>query len=180
MSKKHIRRVLALDIRAQRFGYAVFEASPVKLLDWGVRSMRMDGARRGAWHIADLLRMYQPSAVVFRRIKAGGRRDTPGARNITHAIKCEARRNAVPVALVGKSALKIFFREYGKHTKHEIASALAAVFAELKWKLPPPRRLKFWRGEARRMSVFDAAALGIAFLALHGYGDAVRELLVNK
>ena len=140
----------------------------------------MDGARHGAWHITDLLRMYQPSAVVFRRIKAGGRRDTPGARNITRTIKCEVRRNGVPEALVTESALKRFFREYGKHTKHETASALAAAFSELKWRLPPPRRLKFWCGEARRMSVFDAAALGIAFFAWHGYDDVVRELLVNK
>jgi hypothetical protein len=94
-------------------------------------------------------------------------------------IKREARRSGAAVAVVAKSTLKEFFHEYARRTKHEIASLLASVFAELKWKLPPPRRLRFWRGEAWRMSVFDAAALGIVFIALQVDSDSVRKLLVD-
>jgi hypothetical protein len=175
MTHNPIRRILAVDIRSQKFGYAVLE-TPHRLLDWGVRT---SGVRHRTWYIADLLHMYQPSAVVLRRITAGGKRDSPGARNIMRAIKSEACRFEAPIAFLGTSALNNFFRQYGMHTKYEIASLLAASFSELKWKLPPSRRKKSWKSEPRRMSVFDALQLGVVFLALHVGEDAIRALLVN-
>src|ERR1700721_2996634 len=62
------RRVLALEIRASKFGFAVLEG-PDRLLDWGVRSFGEEGeALESA--VSDrtgtLLDFYDPIAVVLR------------------------------------------------------------------------------------------------------------------
>src|SRR5439155_25566784 len=52
--------------------------------------------------------------------------------------------------------------------KDDLASRVAAHFPDLAWKLPPPR--KFPRREHYRMSIFDAAALALAY-----YGPRANE-----
>ena len=47
--------------------------------------------------------------------------------------------------------------------KYEVASALAKQFPTLASKLPPKR--KCWQSEDYRMSLFDTAALGVAYFA---------------
>jgi len=47
--------------------------------------------------------------------------------------------------------------------KNEVASALAQQFSILMSKLP--RRHKCWQTEDYRMSIFDAAAAGVAYFA---------------
>jgi hypothetical protein len=49
----------------------------------------------------------------------------------------------------------------GCSTKVEISTALARVFPELVWRLPPER--KAWESEHPRQTVFDAIALGLAY-----------------
>ena len=48
-------------------------------------------------------------------------------------------------------------------TKQQVASFLAQMFSELAWKLPSPR--KPWTSERANMAIFDAAALGVSYLA---------------
>jgi len=50
--------------------------------------------------------------------------------------------------------------------KHQIATAIAERFPDLLSVLPPQR--KSWQSEDYRMSVFDAAAIGIAFFTREG------------
>jgi hypothetical protein len=52
------------------------------------------------------------------------------------------------------------FAGAGKN-KHEVASVLAQQFSILMSKLP--RRHKCWQTEDYRMSIFDAAAAGVAY-----------------
>ena len=167
------KRLVALDVRAQRIGYVVFEA-PTRLLDWGMRS---DGALCRAGWIADFIHLYQPSAVVIRAIQSGGRRDTPGSRRIIRAIRREARQQSVPLVYVTDAARKKLFSRYGKTTKYQIAPLLAARFPELKARLPPPKRC--WRPEPRKMSVFDAAQVGIVCLASGMREESIEKLLTN-
>jgi hypothetical protein len=168
-----IGRLVALDVRAQRIGYVVLEA-PEQLLAWGMRS---SGARYRAGWIADLIRLYQPSAVVIRAIKRGHRRDTPGSRRIVSAIRREARHSSVAVVFVTDAARKKLFSRYGKPTKYQIAPLLAAKFPELKARLPPPKRR--WKPEPRKMSVFDAAQAGIVCLASRMREESIRGWLTN-
>lgn len=152
-------RALALEIRSSRLGFSVFEA-PDQLLDWGVRSI---GARR-CRPISDLLRMYTPSFVVVRGIRAGGRRDTLRAKDGMRAIRREARRRSIAVLSLSEAAVKRFVRAHNQRTKFETASDVAARFPELAWQLPRPR--KCYDPENARVLIFDAVSLGVVFLAL--------------
>lgn len=153
-------RIVAIDVRARRIGYAVFD-SPTRLLEWG---MRADAQRRTGW-TGDLIHLYQPFSLVLRAIKRGGTRDTPGARQILRIIRAESRLHSIPVTFITDDARRRFFSEaYGLKTRYQVAPLLAAKFPELKAKLPPPK--KTWKPVPRRMSVFDAVQAGFVFLAL--------------
>ena len=171
MTHMQIRRVLAIDVRSHRVGYAVFEV-PARLVDWGVKK---NVERLGA--IANHLRMLQPSVVLLRRVKSGSKRDTAGARSIMHAIRSDMRKLSIPVQYLSESGLKNFFRTYGSRTKYQRASLLAVCFPELKWQLPPRR--KIWKAEHLRMSIFDAVQLGVAFLAASVDAEAIAHLLTK-
>jgi hypothetical protein len=69
-----------------------------------------------------------------------------------------------------------FFGEYGKHTKYHIARFLTGYFPPLANRLPPPR--KKWKPEDRRMSIFDAAELAVAYLALRT-NEPIQNLFVD-
>ncbi|PYU94225.1 MAG: hypothetical protein DMG25_07270 [Acidobacteria bacterium] len=58
------------------------------------------------------------------------------------------------------AASKLFGGEE-RLTKHQIATSLAERFAELRPILTPKR--KPWESEDYRMSMFDAATLGVAY-----------------
>jgi hypothetical protein len=61
------------------------------------------------------------------------------------------------------------FGIFRARTKQETAEALAAIFPELLWKLPPRR--KSWQPEPHIPIVFDAVAAGFAYW--QKYGSAV-------
>lgn len=67
------RRVLALDVHSQCFGYAVFEG-PNVLLDWGVKGFRPGVKSPLETKIGALLDDFSPSAVVVREMNVGGMR----------------------------------------------------------------------------------------------------------
>lgn len=152
-------RLLVIDVRPTRFGYAAFEA-PVRLLDCGVRRFRSTSKHV---RISDLLETFQPSIVVLRMWSAHGRRNSPRLAEVMRAVRGEVRRVFIPIAFVSEKTVARFFGRYGKKSKHEIASLLATWFPALEWKLPPRR--KIWQAEHWRMPIFDAVALGITYLA---------------
>src|ERR1700691_3887626 len=62
------KRLLALEIRASRIGFAVFEG-PTRLLDWGTRSFENDHKKLRSSvsdRIRVLLAFYEPFALVIR------------------------------------------------------------------------------------------------------------------
>ncbi|HET9410043.1 MAG TPA: hypothetical protein VFO39_22595 [Candidatus Sulfotelmatobacter sp.] len=68
----------------------------------------------------------------------------------------------VPVRVISAKALRETFAGQNRN-KQEIASTVATRFPELLSILPPKR--KPWQSEDYRMSIFDAAAVGIAYFA---------------
>jgi hypothetical protein len=155
-------RVLALEIRASRFGFAVLEG-PTTLLDWGVRWFG-DGVLRSTVsdRISTLLSFYRPYVIVVRsRTYYSGPENNRFAR-IVDTIRTEARRKRTRFKILNQHHVRDHFASKGPATKHAIASAVARQFDELSWKLPNPR--KPYQKEARAMVIFDAVANGIAFL----------------
>jgi hypothetical protein len=160
-----VSRVLALEVRASKFGFAVFD-EPAKVIDWGVRAFDVRASREAtvAKRIGFILDQYAPfHIVVLRR-----RNDPKSKRNgdLSLALKVisrEMQARGVKPTWLTTQAVKRFFCPHGFKTKHEIATVLAGWFEELSWRLP--LRRKPWQSERHNMVIFDAVALGVVFFA---------------
>jgi hypothetical protein len=72
-----------------------------------------------------------------------------------------ASAHSISIFLIKDDDVRQTFRNMGCETRDEIAVALARIFPDLLWKLPPKRRA--WQSEHPRMAMFDAIALGLAY-----------------
>ena len=166
--KTHDPRILAIDLRLRRFGYAVFEG-PNRLLDWGVYFFppaREGGSIVASKRVADLLRLFTPSVVVVKKADRGSGSRGAGIASILKAIRRESSIRSIPVCLIGHKDVRQAFRIFRSNNKYENAVALTQLFPDLLWKLPPKR--KFYDGEHPRMIVFDAVAVGFTYWQLNG------------
>ena len=136
-------RTLALAIRAQRFGYALFEGTDA-LLDWGVKSHSLDKPLSFESSVADLQKQFEPSVVLAL-----------GLENVS--------TTAIPIRVVDESTLRQFFRGIFRKNKHEISEAVATRYPDLAWQLPPKR--KTWQSEPCQQLIFDAASLGVFYFS---------------
>ena len=155
------RRVLALDVRPRKAGFAVFEGS--RLLDWGVKTYGNQGGSLGmtvSGKINGLLDLHSPALVVLRK------RTNPAAVRalppIIETIRIETMRRSVGLRLLSTETVKRFYIGLGCPTKQQIATAVAGWYPELRWKLPPKRRT--WESENHNMTLFDAAAVGVCLM----------------
>jgi RNase H-fold protein (predicted Holliday junction resolvase) len=152
-------RVLALDVRSNRIGYAVFEHD--SLIDAGITRFKTSGA--GASRLIFLTRRIQPHVLVLRILSAKSSRNSRRTRAILRAAQRIAKHFSVRVAFVSEQQIQKRFLQDGASTKYQIAVLVVRSFSCVAWRLPPPR--KAWQGEHRNMAIFDAAALGMAYLA---------------
>jgi hypothetical protein len=157
------KRLLALEIRASRLGFAVLEGS-TRLLDWGVRSFGEQNERpRSAVsdRIATLLAFHKPAVVVVRARKYHFATQNKRFLGIVAAIRTETTRSSSKLFVLTARQVRTHFDSNRQVTKHDIATSLAKQFEELSWKLPGRR--KVYQSEAPAMLVFDALANGVAF-----------------
>lgn len=162
-SLKNQKRVLALDVHPRSFGYVVFEG-PRQLLDWGVRSYRKTGRSVGTVvkrKLGVLLNDFAPSALVLKQEETRAEQRNRKLRNILDLIRKEAGSDGIPVRLIRCQGVKKVFGNQCRMTKHQMATLLAELLPDLAWKLPPKRKL--WESEDYRMSIFNAAALGVVY-----------------
>lgn len=160
-----LQRVLSLDLRAQRFGYAVFEG-PNSLLDWGIRTHA--GGKRSLLErrLSSLRSLFAPSIILIRKTVD---RNPLSRRTIRHSlrtVRAFAKRVLVVVHVVDGSSLRKFFSKESRVNKHDVAKIVASRFPELSWRLPQKR--KPWQTEPTRQSIFDAASLGVFYFAQQG------------
>jgi hypothetical protein len=154
------KRILAIDLRSRSFGFVIFEF-PTRLLDWGVKSFRqgVNAAKIPAGlKFAGLMDEFSPSTIVVRKGSVENRKKT----GMRHALAIQAEKHRIPVRLLSPRVVKSAFVGSNRN-KYTIAVALAKQLPELVPKLPPER--KIWKSEDYRMSIFDAAALGVAYLS---------------
>lgn len=163
MVVNHIReRVLALDLRAGKCGFAVFEG-PHALLDFGTRSYaRKYGPAKAASRkqFARLLTLHSPSLIVFRSAITGSNDTRTRMELIVATLRRLARNQRVRVRFLSRKKVKSFFEVQALVTKYAVASHLAEQFLELTWKLTPSGR-KPWESEPSQMPVFDAVATAV-------------------
>lgn len=163
MKMKHVSRIriLGLDVRARRIGYAAFE-SPTRLVDFGVT--RFKSVEAATMRIASLLLTIQPGTLILRKLALTSSRNCPGTMAIQRLTRRLARRSSIGVAFISNRQLWQCFNAKGASTRYQIASFLSQEFPALAWRLPRPR--KPWESEYRNMSIFDAAAVGMTYLEL--------------
>ena len=163
-------RILAIDVRRNRFGYVLFEG-PKRLLDWGASAVSPKLSRRAAAEaarkrVAPLLRRCHPAAVVVKRPRRTrkGVSSTPGP--MLGAILREAVILHIPVYFVTREEIISAFRIFRGRSKDDIAEILVGIFPELIDRLPPRRGR--WGTERPRMVLFDALAAGFTYWQQNG------------
>ena len=82
-------------------------------------------------------------------------------RSLIEVMNRVAAAHSVAIVLIADEDVRETFRNLGCETRDEIAVALARIFPEVAWRLPPKRRA--WQAEHPRMTIFDAIALGLAY-----------------
>ena len=145
-------RILALDLRAYRIGYAAFEA-PNRPLEFGVTSFKASNIGLARARLLHIIHRVKPDKLILRKTQPSSSRNTIGARKLLHFAYTEARREKFATVMVRESNTRLYFRSRGATTKYQIASLLVERFPELEWKLPRPR--KAWRREHPNMAGFS-------------------------
>ncbi len=154
-------RYLGIYIRPRSFGFVVVEGKTI--LDSGVRACDHSDFDDCLGHrFGRILSRYHPFAVISL---TGGRGPSNARRAaIKMAINNAAKHASIPIVRISPATLRRYFLKYNVRTKHERAQAVASILPELAWHVPPKR--KPWESEARRMSIFGAAAVVIAHAIL--------------
>lgn len=148
-------RFLMLDIRAQRYGFAAFDASR-RLLGWGYRRNACAGKMTVEKHLTILqLRFGFGQILVRRRTDV---RSQQQQRDVVDAVVRFGSSAKVPITLIDAHQIRSFFNG---RSKYEIAKLVAERFPEIAWKLP--RKRKVWQPESERQSIFDAMSVGMYF-----------------
>jgi hypothetical protein len=161
------QRLLCLDLRPRRTGFAVFDDART-LLDYGVRNFDGDAPSREAIamrRISSLLDLHSPGVMIIRR----GSKKSAEANNVVskviQAVQEETLRRSIVLHILDTKNVYLFFAIHGCRTKHQIAMRLAQWFSELAWSLPAKRRP--WQNEPHNLTVFDAVAAAIVYFAVN-------------
>jgi hypothetical protein len=153
-------RVIAIDLRFRRSGFATFEG-PRKLLDFGTLDIRLGENEEGGSRLSDLVKLAAPKVVLVKKERWKNLMARSDAKPLIDALMNQVTAHSIQIRFLEQSALDSTFQNLGCKTKADISASLARIFPELIWKLPPER--KIWQPEHSRQTVFDAIALGMAF-----------------
>jgi hypothetical protein len=154
-------RILALEVRYSRLGFAAIE-SPGRLLDVGARTYR--STEHLLRVLAPLISIFAPCVIVVKEPAHKNSHYWNGVTVIQHAIRFEAERLSIRIAPVTVDEVRFAFPGVGRVKEH-VAAAVARRFPELQWRLPPRREHRPWVSEGWNMVMFDAVATGVAFMA---------------
>ncbi len=154
-------RYIAVHVRPQSVGFVVVENAIV--IDSGTRfcdQTQFDDCLGDRFD--RLLQLYRPSGVIVKGARDSGL--SLRKRRVFAAIRQGAAGHSIALISMNPSQVDKYFLRYDARTKQQIAETVAKRMPELAWKLP--RRRKPWESEHHRMSIFDAAAIVIAYLNL--------------
>ena len=158
-ANKH-ERIIAIDLRSSRFGFAVFE-EPKRLLDWGIKNFRhgVDAVRVPATvKLGHLMDVFLPNAVVLMEREA----ETKGRAGMREGLLREAKKRRIAVHFLSPREVKSAFVGSNRN-KYAVAAAVIEQFPELASRRPGER--KIWKPEHYVIKIFGAAALGITYFA---------------
>lgn len=153
-------RIVAIELRYRRFGFAAMEV-PKELLDAGVRTFRSPAQIAGV--LRPLIKLFAPSVIVIKIANHNDKRYRRGMASIVRCICGEAATRSIPIAHVTTKWVRNALGGSVGNKEH-IARLVVQTFPSLSWKLPPTRERKPWVSEGWNMAIFDAVAIGLAYL----------------
>jgi hypothetical protein len=168
---RNTERIMAIDLRRSRFGYAVLDG-PNSVLEWGSGEIWADGKERGDFkntRLRSALRVSSPATVVVRRSQYRGSLDASLRDRLLGQIRRDADGYSIPVEMISQAEIRMAFHLPKRASKYKIASVIAQRFPELRLKLSAGRRA--WEPELHSMIVFDAIAAGLAYLQPDGVSE---------
>ncbi len=134
---------------------------PGTLTDWGLAHVRPAEEKKSLGRIEALIKRHEPDLVVVEDTEAGDSRRSRRVESLLKAIIQLAGQKKVSVGRISRRVVRQTFADAEAVTKEQIASLIASRYRELAPRRPPVRRI--WMSEDVRMSLFDAAALALAF-----------------
>jgi hypothetical protein len=149
-NRPQFKRVLALDVHAVSFGYAVLENG--ELLYWGTSRWKADDGARMELAVSRLMNRWDPTQVVVRE-------GTP-SRQAARITKL-ARKSGVPVVTIPRSLERKTFGPSCAN-RFDRAAAVASRYAKLESRVPEKRKL--WGREPFQIRLFNAIAAGLAYV----------------
>jgi len=134
----------ATDAGAETVGQRRMEYGDLRCgCDWPLRVYRAVGDAEAAMaskRLAVLLKSFSPSAIVVKREGWDRAQTNSHIKSLAQAMIRVASAHSVPIFLVEQDNVRKTFGNMGCETRDEIAVALARIFPELVWRLPPKRR----------------------------------------
>lgn len=166
--------VLSLAATTKGFGFVLFE-SALAPFDWGVKEVR--GAmknRRILRFVEGMIDRYAPLVLVLEDWSDDAWKKSARIEALYVSLMELARKKCVQLVRVTKRSVKRCFAHVTPTNKYEIALAIAKAIPAFSYQVPPVR--KIWMSEDLRQSLYDAAALGLAFFATaHGTVSAQQR-----
>lgn len=155
--------VLAVYAFSRGFAFVLFEA-PDSPFDWGIKDIREKHKNTKTLdEIKKIIERYQPEVLVIEDTSARTSRRTPRIRKLYRMLAHIAEAQCIELHRYSKSDIRTCFDSVGATTKYEIAKAIAVQIPAFAHRLPHYR--KAWMNQDPRQSLFDAAALAIAYYA---------------
>lgn len=155
------QRIIAIDLRSSRFGFAVFEGRN-RLLDWGIKNFRqgVNAVRIPAdIKLGGLMDEFLPNAVVLMERET----ETMCRARMREGLLRQAKKRSIDVHFLSPREVKSAFVGSNRN-KYAVAAAVIERFPELASRRPGER--KIWKPEDYVMKIFDATALGITYFAI--------------
>lgn len=159
----HPSFVLSVYPTSHGFAFVLFEG-PEAPFDWGVKEIR-DKQKNAKTldEVKTLIERYHPETLVIENTATRQVRRAPRIKRLYCMLRHLATVEQLDVQRIARAEIRGCFASVGAVTKYEIAKAIATQIPAFAHRLPRVRRL--WMSEDPRQSLFDAAALGLAYYA---------------
>lgn len=157
--------VLSIYPSSRGYAYVLFEGAQ-NPYDWGVKDIRKKNKNEAALEgISTLIERYLPDYIVIEDYAEKSSRRSTRIRRLYRMISNVALKEGIEIRRISREAVFKCFAADGVKKKSDVAKAIARELPDLAHRLPPVR--KIWMSEDPRQSLFDAAALGMAFYVTH-------------
>lgn len=158
--------VLALQPSSRGLSYVLFEG-PQSPVAWGMKDMRGKKKLSLCFEATtELITNYEPEVLVIENILGSKDCQLGRRKRLQRMTTTYAEGRSLDVYAYTRADIRSCFAESGAITRREIAQVIAGRIHAFS-RLPPERKL--WKSEHRRMYLYDAAALALAYFSRDGH-----------